>query len=56
MAWQSGAGGGGVGGMAAGEPNGVQAYTLQGGLLLSVSGSHTDRYNRCDAIPANRVA
>jgi len=30
MAWQSGAGGSGVGGMAAGEPNGVQAYTLQG--------------------------
>ncbi|KIW68785.1 hypothetical protein PV04_04706 [Phialophora macrospora] len=30
MAWQSGAGGGAVGGMAAGEGNGVQAYTLQG--------------------------
>ncbi|KIX09594.1 uncharacterized protein Z518_00674 [Rhinocladiella mackenziei CBS 650.93] len=30
MAWQSGAGGSGVGGMAGGEPNGVQAYTLQG--------------------------
>ncbi|KAH0841482.1 hypothetical protein AYO21_07075 [Fonsecaea monophora] len=30
MAWQPGAGGGGVGGMAGGEANGVQAYTLQG--------------------------
>ncbi|KIX92975.1 uncharacterized protein Z520_11248 [Fonsecaea multimorphosa CBS 102226] len=30
MAWQAGAGGGGVGGMAGGEANGVQAYTLQG--------------------------
>ncbi|EXJ92155.1 hypothetical protein A1O3_00705 [Capronia epimyces CBS 606.96] len=30
MAWQSGAGGSGVGGSAAGEPPGVQAYTLQG--------------------------
>ncbi|KAL2437147.1 Striatin Pro11 [Exophiala dermatitidis] len=30
MAWQSGAGGSGFGGPAAGEPNGVQAYTLQG--------------------------
>ncbi|EXJ60409.1 hypothetical protein A1O7_04561 [Cladophialophora yegresii CBS 114405] len=30
MAWQSGPGGGAVGGMAAGEANGVQAYTLQG--------------------------
>ncbi|KIW57624.1 hypothetical protein PV05_02193 [Exophiala xenobiotica] len=30
MAWQSGAGGNGAGGMATGEPSGVQAYTLQG--------------------------
>ncbi|KAK5037670.1 1,2-dihydroxy-3-keto-5-methylthiopentene dioxygenase [Exophiala sideris] len=30
MAWQSGAGGSSVGGMSTGEPNGVQAYTLQG--------------------------
>lgn len=30
MAWQTGAGGSGVGGMPAGDQNGVQAYTLQG--------------------------
>ncbi|KAK6384546.1 1,2-dihydroxy-3-keto-5-methylthiopentene dioxygenase [Exophiala oligosperma] len=30
MAWQSGAGGSGTGGMASGDSTGVQAYTLQG--------------------------
>lgn len=33
MAWQSGAGGSGTGGMASGDSTGVQAYTLQGKAL-----------------------
>jgi len=37
MAWQPGAVGSGVGGMAAGDPNAVQAYTLQGTRVTPVA-------------------
>jgi striatin 1/3/4 len=42
MAWQSGPGGGAVGGMAGGEQNGIQAYTLQGRKLQRTTGCDTD--------------
>ena len=54
MAWQSGAGGNGAGGMATGEPNGVQAYTLQGTASFDLRNEPPlIIYYRCYAIPAN---
>jgi hypothetical protein len=54
MAWQSGAGGSGAGGMVTGEPSGVQAYTLQGTASFNPRNEPplTNHY-RCYAIPAN---